>query len=1015
MTLNSSYQSRTVRASCKHPILLRLLALVFLMVGLVHSGALELVPAPADIETREGALRLSNTSSLSTDDAELMPLLGVLAEEIHRATGLRLAAGGSAPNQHGIVLKLSDSISPGSYRLIVGDEVIVESGTYDGVATGTATLLQLLRREADGTVSVPKVTISDRPVAEYRGLMVDVGLRWCPPEFLYPVVDLCRLYKINFLGLHHNKNQVDAMLTGSADSMTVAEKRRKNNSYYPRAEMERLIEYARVRGVTMVPFTSPDIDLASFPEIFAGFDQGDRILEDCPEFWEAMDKKIGLLCELYPESRYVHLGAMAGEAAHFGQSEKERTFLRKHGLRDSNEYYIWLTEKIRTSVVSRGKTCMIWEGVRPCDSKIPLSKDVIICGYNNFYYLPTEAVRDGYPLINCSWKPLYSVQAQANYSPRPEEVFAWSLGDFQHRNGPLYQIDPSSPLLKGAQLCIWEETYESVVPDLRRRAPVFSERTWNPASGRNFKEVARCVAATDELFQRISLPVQIEATNDLNSDDPVFTEAASIGCSSKIAGTIRVQLAKDWGEFPSATSPEYKEPIKLTEDAVVSFQLFDASNRPVGAASQQHFVRIDPVLDFTAYGHPPHGGWDSMPDFSKLEILKQGVMGRMTDRRYAQIARETFTPPERNGHIDVRPLGLYNTFALKLKGQVAIPVAGQYVFQLRTKDGLGSLFIGGRPVVERKSFAGPATEVRGDLPAGVFPVELRYFARQIYSDLNLKYKGPGMKQFKPFEELLLSKPQWKSQGGMASVPNDVTFKDLIKEQNAHLALDQPVEASGEPQGEMLPRFAVDGYVDNQTGWHVGSAPQWLKVDLGSTKSVDHLRVVTFNDNRRYYQYAVDVSTNGDEWEQVVDMRNNSKAATPQGYSHVFPPRPARYVRITMLRNSANPGIHLNELMVFGASPAARNLYGSLTHSATMQRAAGVKLNLEKDGKIVASTQTESDGSFLLSPDVPGPYLLTSPENHGTVDGELIGVSVKVPDFLGPKTISVISAVDKVKP
>ena len=51
------------------------------------------------------------------------------------------------------------------------------------------------------------------------------------------------------------------------------------------------------------------------------------------------------------------------------------------------------------------------------------------------------------------------------------------------------------------------------------------------------------------------------------------------------------------------------------------------------------------------------------------------------------------------------------------------------------------------------------------------------------------------------------------------------------------------------------------------------------------------------------------------------MRKNTQKATPNGHQHIFKVKypqgfKARYVRINMLYNSANEGVHLVEFKVF---------------------------------------------------------------------------------------------------
>ena len=138
--------------------------------------------------------------------------------------------------------------------------------------------------------------------------------------------------------------------------------------------------------------------------------------------------------------------------------------------------------------------------------------------------------------------------------------------------------------------------------------------------------------------------------------------------------------------------------------------------------------------------------------------------------------------------------------------------------------------------------------------------------------------------------------------------------------NMNLATNKPVKASGEPQGQMVPANAVDGVIENWSGWHTSGHPQSLEVDLLEVHSIDRIKVVTFYDGARSYQYKVEVSEDEKQWQQVVDMGGNTRPSTEAGETFRFPALKARHVRIHMLKNSANPGLHLNELLVFEAKP-----------------------------------------------------------------------------------------------
>lgn len=91
---------------------------------------------------------------------------------------------------------------------------------------------------------------------------------------------------------------------------------------------------------------------------------------------------------------------------------------------------------------------------------------------------------------------------------------------------------------------------------------------------------------------------------------------------------------------------------------------------------------------------------------------------------------------------------------------------------------------------------------------------------------------------------------------------------------------------------------------------------WWQVDLEKPTTVGRVVVVCFFGDNRCYGFTVEVSNDAQHWEIVADRRDNKEPSTDSGYTCAFPPRPARYIRITQTRNSANTGRHLVEVMAF---------------------------------------------------------------------------------------------------
>ena len=142
----------------------------------------------------------------------------------------------------------------------------------------------------------------------------------------------------------------------------------------------------------------------------------------------------------------------------------------------------------------------------------------------------------------------------------------------------------------------------------------------------------------------------------------------------------------------------------------------------------------------------------------------------------------------------------------------------------------------------------------------------------------------------------------------------------------NLTTGKPVTVSGGSQPGHPPEMAVDGISDRSSAWWAAPWPQWLKVDLEKTARIGSIELFTYWDGGRSYQYTIETSLDGKAWTKVVDMSGNEKPATAAGERHVIRPVDARYVRVNMLHNNANEGVHIAEIRVYppknGETPSA---------------------------------------------------------------------------------------------
>ncbi|MCK5000993.1 MAG: DUF1080 domain-containing protein, partial [Anaerohalosphaera sp.] len=156
--------------------------------------------------------------------------------------------------------------------------------------------------------------------------------------------------------------------------------------------------------------------------------------------------------------------------------------------------------------------------------------------------------------------------------------------------------------------------------------------------------------------------------------------------------------------------------------------------------------------------------------------------------------------------------------------------------------------------------------------------------------------------------------------------SSITDADIRKQIDKHvrtmptptgqnLALNKPVTISCNQQGGNKPQFAVDGRADKNSAYWGTKWPSYLQVDLQQTGKIDSVHVWFYWDSR-YYQYTVDVSTDGKTFKKVVDQSANTTPATQDGVAHKFAPIDARYVRLNITKNSDNEAVHVVEFEVY---------------------------------------------------------------------------------------------------
>ncbi|MFA6929055.1 MAG: discoidin domain-containing protein [Lentisphaeria bacterium] len=113
--------------------------------------------------------------------------------------------------------------------------------------------------------------------------------------------------------------------------------------------------------------------------------------------------------------------------------------------------------------------------------------------------------------------------------------------------------------------------------------------------------------------------------------------------------------------------------------------------------------------------------------------------------------------------------------------------------------------------------------------------------------------------------------------------------------------------------------AVDG-VRNGHFWEtplMSKQPAWLELDLGEVQTLKKLHLfLWWGTDKRYYQYFIEVSTDRNHWQCVVDQRENTMPTDERGQKFLLAGQPARFIRLTLTFCSVNNSGHVRELEIY---------------------------------------------------------------------------------------------------
>lgn len=551
-----------------------------------------ITPTPKSFRYAGGTFTLRDSARIVAP-YRYQPQARILQADIRRLTGLRLPIHSSDVKPGDI--ELNHRGAKDQYRLSISDQVTIRAGSPQAMSWAVTSLIQTLQGR-----EFPRLQVQDQPDYPYRGAMLDLARKPHTIEGIRQIVDLCRLYKLNYLHLHLSDDHL--FMFPSKAFPTLGKGNHEFARFdppstdapikpYTREELRELDDYAADRGVTLIP----EIDMPG---------HGSRLTQDAPEFFRATEKNpstinfaskktidacktlLGEVMDIFRHTPYIHLG---GDEVWTGELADLPDFkdADPHGL-----FRRFISEMVGF-VREKGRRAIVWEEAYSNGSgnAWPLPKDAVVMAWS--VAAPIQRIlSEGYSVINAGWTPMYIVRDDKR---SPRFIEGWKVTNFgSHPASFTNWILADGPGLLGAQMCSWENAESIELQSLRLRLPIVAERTWN-------RESAGRVANADALVERLLCEVSIQSSGPLVRDENSFEDPVLVEMKSASGGTIRYRLDN---RLPTLDSPIYRDPITLEESAWIRAAAFDAKGRQIGPAAGAWFNRRPKFIENAATGKP---------------------------------------------------------------------------------------------------------------------------------------------------------------------------------------------------------------------------------------------------------------------------------------------------------------------------------------------------------------------------------------------------------------------------
>lgn len=560
--------------------------------------AQSIIPAPYKMETGSGSFNHEAPSvwfdGVNTDEAEsLMDFV----KKIYPKSQVTYSE--EKKDIIKIIYDKESNIFPDSYKLdVTSNSVEIHSSNYGGMLYGIITAIQLYQLN-DG--KIPELSISDMPIFQHRGIMIDVANNFFDSRFIKKQLHAMAFYKMNRLLLHFNdeggwridiKNYPNLTERGAwrpyanwkewntgernfCSSSTLGAK----GGFYTKEQIKEITDLAKKLNIAIIPDISlpghANAIVAAYPSLSCPAYQGnDKILcmgnEETYKFIEGVLQEI---MEMFP-AEYINIGCADITDYNPEACPLCRERMRNEKLNDLKALKSYFINRVSDYVTDKGHKVICWDDA--INSKIQTSTVTMSSSWSDKNTV--KSLKMGHKVIMSPNNTCLFNTYQDDPQREPEAagyVPIERIYDFYPGTSDLSNVERDNILGTAGKLytqMISNASYAEYM--LYPRMLALSEAAWSMPEHKSWD---RFVVALNNHYKLLKaenvnarpLSKNVKMKENVNLDKEQIE--VSFTCNL-IPSEIRYTVD---GSEPDSNSPKFRPPITVKDSATIKVAIFD--------------------------------------------------------------------------------------------------------------------------------------------------------------------------------------------------------------------------------------------------------------------------------------------------------------------------------------------------------------------------------------------------------------------------------------------------------